>query len=148
MKSWKLPVNDITEPGRLYILNPDEPPEAFVVQTEFDIPGAYKIADNVYLVAFSNVCTHMGCHLYSNSGNNNVHYGKEEKQLSSSPCPCHGSSFDLVKGGLVILGPATQNLPQLKLKIDGENIVTDGYINNPDPQFENWPTEENVNGGD
>ncbi|MFC6752806.1 arsenate reductase (azurin) small subunit [Halorubrum tibetense] len=74
------------------------------------------------IVAFSNLCTHMGCAV---SGNVDAERG------TAGPCPCHYTSFDLSKGGLVVVGPATTDLPQVRLDVaDGDVFATgmDGLV--------------------
>jgi len=68
------------------------------------------------IVAFSRLCTHMGCAI--------PQYQHDHKILG--PCPCHYSTFDLIHGGQVTLGQATQNLPQLLLDAtdDGDIYAT------------------------
>lgn len=69
------------------------------------------------IVAFSYLCSHMGCPLTGT-------YNQEHKMLG--PCPCHYSRFDLSKGGVLILGQATQTLPQIVLETQGEDIYATG----------------------
>ena len=69
------------------------------------------------VVAFSYLCSHMGCPL-------NGTYHQEHAMLG--PCPCHYSRFDLAKGGQLILGQATQSLPQIWLKLDGDELYAVG----------------------
>ncbi len=69
------------------------------------------------IVAFSYLCSHMGCPLQGL-------YNREHKMLG--PCPCHYSRFDLSKGGILILGQATQSLPQIVLETKGEDIYAIG----------------------
>lgn len=69
------------------------------------------------IVAFSYLCSHMGCPLEGL-------YNKEHKMLG--PCPCHFSRFDLSKGGVLILGQATQSLPQIVLEVRGDDIFAIG----------------------
>jgi arsenite oxidase small subunit len=53
-------------------------------------------------------------------------YQHEYKVLG--PCPCHYSTFDLVHGGMVTLGQATQNLPQLLLSVKDDDLYADGVF--------------------
>ena len=68
------------------------------------------------IVAFSRVCTHMGCVIDA--------YQPEHHTLG--PCPCHFTTFDFATGGQVILGQATQSLPQVLLEVDGDDIFAVG----------------------
>ena len=70
------------------------------------------------IVGFSRVCTHMGCVIEDYQPNDNV----------LGPCPCHFSTFDFAKNGGVVLGQATQNLPQVVLSITGNDIEATGLI--------------------
>lgn len=65
------------------------------------------------VVAFNYLCSHMGCPL-------NGQYKHEHKMLG--PCPCHFSRFDLAKNGTIILGQATQSLPQILLEVEKGEI--------------------------
>lgn len=56
-------------------------------------------------VAFSILCTHKGCP---------VNYLPERKMFV---CPCHWSSFDPAKGGQIVIGQASQALPQIRLRV-------------------------------
>jgi arsenite oxidase small subunit len=59
------------------------------------------------IVAFSRLCPHMGCTL---------------KQFIADQgtlvCGCHYSVFDLSKGGMLVVGQATDNLPQVVLEVE------------------------------
>ena len=70
------------------------------------------------IVSFSRLCTHMGCAISE--------YQHDNKVLG--PCPCHYSTFDLIHGGQVTLGQATQNLPQLLLTVDGDDVYANGVF--------------------
>jgi arsenite oxidase small subunit len=71
------------------------------------------------IVAFSMLCTHKGCPL---------NYLADRKMLV---CPCHWSSFDPSKAGRLVIGQASQALPQMQLDInDGmvRAVDVDGLI--------------------
>lgn len=70
------------------------------------------------IVAFSRICTHMGCPISE--------YQHEYKALG--PCGCHYTTFDLIHGGMVAMGQATQNLPQVLLSVDGDNVRAGGIV--------------------
>jgi arsenite oxidase small subunit len=63
------------------------------------------------IVAFSTLCPHKGFPLS---------YVAADKTLD---CPGHYSRFDCEKGGQEIWGHATQNLPQFKLRVDGNGDI-------------------------
>jgi ubiquinol-cytochrome c reductase iron-sulfur subunit len=64
------------------------------------------------IVAYSKLCTHTGCPVGL--------YQADEALLL---CPCHQSTFDVLRGAKPIFGPAARSLPQLPLDVDG-----DGYL--------------------
>jgi ubiquinol-cytochrome c reductase iron-sulfur subunit len=63
-------------------------------------------------IGYSKICTHAGCPVGL--------YRAEEHALL---CPCHQSTFDVLRGAAPIFGPAARPLPQLPLEVDG-----DGYL--------------------
>ena len=69
------------------------------------------------IVAFNYLCSHMG-------GPLNGQYKHEYKMLG--PCPFHFSRFDLAKNGTLILGQATQSLPQILLEVDQGEVYAVG----------------------
>jgi Rieske Fe-S protein len=60
------------------------------------------------VVAFSAICTHMGCTV-APAG-------------STLKCPCHGSAFDAATGA-VLNGPASRPLPSVSVRVDGGSVV-------------------------
>jgi ubiquinol-cytochrome c reductase iron-sulfur subunit len=64
------------------------------------------------IVAYSKVCTHVGCPV-----------GLYEQQTHHLLCPCHQSTFDVTRNCAVIFGPAHRPLPQLKLTTDAEGYL-------------------------
>jgi ubiquinol-cytochrome c reductase iron-sulfur subunit len=64
------------------------------------------------IVAYSKVCTHVGCPV-----------GLYEQQTHHLLCPCHQSTFDVTEHCKVIFGPAARPLPQLPLDIDDEGYL-------------------------
>ncbi|WP_328539945.1 Rieske (2Fe-2S) protein [Streptomyces sp. NBC_00344] len=61
-----------------------------------------------HFVAFSSKCTHQGCAV-TKIVDGTIH------------CPCHGSQFGVADGS-VKHAPATQPLPAVKIKVDGDSI--------------------------
>lgn len=64
------------------------------------------------IVAYSKVCTHVGCPV-----------ALYEQLTHHLLCPCHQSQFDVSDGAKVIFGPAARPLPQLPITVD-----SDGYL--------------------
>ncbi|WP_258104583.1 ubiquinol-cytochrome c reductase iron-sulfur subunit [Marinoscillum sp. MHG1-6] len=60
------------------------------------------------IMAFSSVCTHLGCSSAWTFGENAV-------------CGCHGSTFD--QNGNVVQGPAKQSLIRKSVTINGDIVV-------------------------
>ncbi len=68
--------------------------------------------DHEGIVAYSKICTHVGCPV-----------GLYEQNTHHLLCPCHQSTFDVLQHCEVIFGPAARALPQLALAAD-----EDGYL--------------------
>jgi ubiquinol-cytochrome c reductase iron-sulfur subunit len=64
------------------------------------------------IVAYSKICTHVGCPV-----------GLYQAAAGLLLCPCHQSTFDVMRHAKPVFGPAARSLPQLPLGLDG-----DGYI--------------------
>ncbi len=41
-------------------------------------------------------------------------------------CPCHWSTFDPAKAGRMVIGQASQGLPQIVLKVEGDTVLATG----------------------
>ena len=67
------------------------------------------------LIAYSKVCTHAGCPV--------ALYRARARQLF---CPCHQSTFDVLRGGVPVFGPAARALPQLPLRIAADGSLEAG----------------------
>ena len=61
------------------------------------------------VVAFSAVCTHLGCTVVPNG--------------NELDCPCHGSVFN-ASTGAVITGPAPQALHQVRVTLSGNTVLS------------------------
>lgn len=64
------------------------------------------------LVAYSKVCTHAGCPV-----------GLYRAQTHLLLCPCHQSTFDVLRGAEPVFGPAARPLPQLPIEIDEQDEI-------------------------
>jgi ubiquinol-cytochrome c reductase iron-sulfur subunit len=74
------------------------------------------------LLAFSKICTHAQCAI-------SLFRYPSFPERSPGPalvCPCHYSTFDVLKGGERIFGPAVRALPQLPLKIEAGRLYAAG----------------------
>ena len=68
------------------------------------------------LVAYSAICTHLGCTVLASL--------TDEGQIL---CPCHASLFDPANGAAVLRGPAGRPLPSLPLTLGADGgLVADG----------------------
>jgi ubiquinol-cytochrome c reductase iron-sulfur subunit len=79
------------------------------------------------LLAFSKICTHAQCA---------VSLFRYPLYAERSPgpalvCPCHYSTFDVLKGGERVFGPAVRPLPQLPLKVEAGRLLAAGDFSGP-----------------
>ncbi len=79
-------------------------------------------------VAFSKICTHAGCPV-----------GLYRASQQALICPCHQSTFDVLRGAVPTFGPAARPLPQLPIELveDGTFVAADGYPEPVGPSFWN-----------
>lgn len=77
-------------------------------------------------VAYSRVCTHAGCPV-----------GEYEAEQSLLLCPCHQSTFDVLRAATPTGGPAARALPQLPLYADADGTLRagGGFTAPPGPGF-------------
>lgn len=76
---------------------------------KFGKPVAGGVGPDKDIVAFSTMCTHMGCP---------VAY---DQSTATFRCGCHYSVFDAELSGQMICGQATENLPTITLMYDPKN---------------------------
>lgn len=94
------------EPGKPFKATyPDKKSPIYVIK--FGRPVVGGVGPDQDIVAFSRLCPHMGCVMKQ--------FLPDEGTLI---CGCHYSKFDLTKGGLMVIGQATDNLPQVELEYD------------------------------
>src|SRR6185312_10436115 len=77
-------------------------------------------------VAYSRICTHAGCPV-----------GLFESKQNLLLCPCHQSTFDVLRAAQPTGGPAARPLPQLPLYADGDGTLRAGgrFSATPGPGF-------------
>ena len=97
------PLTSIVPGSEIAFDYPDENSPAVLLR--MDQPAEGGIGPDKDIVAFSMLCTHKGCPL---------NYLADQKSLV---CPCHWSSFDPAKGGRLVIGQASQSLPQMQLEV-------------------------------
>jgi arsenite oxidase small subunit len=81
---------------------PDEASPCALVKMGRPVPGG--VGPNRDIVAYSTLCTHMGCP---------VGYDGATRTFR---CGCHYSVFDAELAGQMVCGQATENLPQVTLR--------------------------------
>ena len=90
---------------------PDENSPAILVK--IGRPAIGGVGPKKDIVAFSALCTHMGCPIQYSKGR--------------FVCKCHYSMFDPAKNGQTYQGHASEWLPQIRLKVDRRgNIYAEG----------------------
>ncbi|AJX94397.1 arsenate reductase (azurin) small subunit [Burkholderia pseudomallei] len=91
------------------------------VMVKMGTPVLGGVGPDKDIVAFSVLCTHMGCP---------VAYDAATREFN---CPCHFSKFDAEKAGQMISGQATEKLPSIVLDYNASNgtvraVSVDGLI--------------------
>lgn len=83
---------------------PDANSPCILLRMGHPVPGG--VGPNQDIVAYSMLCTHMGCP---------VQYDEATRTLK---CGCHFSIFDVENAGQMVCGQATEDLPRIKLSYD------------------------------
>jgi arsenite oxidase small subunit len=86
---------------------PDQNASAWLVKLK--TPAFEGVGPEQDIVAFSGICTHMGCPV-----------GFDGDRFV---CPCHYSMFDPAKNGHVYQGLASDYLPQITLRLDAAGDI-------------------------
>jgi len=92
--------------GTMAFSYPDAASPCLAIKTGSAVPGG--VGPEADIVAYSTMCTHMGCPLA---------YDAENKVFK---CGCHFSMFDAEKEGQMICGQATEDLPRIALQYDSK----------------------------
>jgi ubiquinol-cytochrome c reductase iron-sulfur subunit len=73
------------------------------------------------IVAYSKICTHVGCPV-----------GLYQAEIGLLLCPCHQSTFNVMRWAQPVFGPAARSLPQLPLGLDDDGyIIATGDFSSP-----------------
>lgn len=113
-KSAAMPVNQAVN-----FAYPDASSPCVAIRMGSEVPGG--VGPNKDIVAYSSLCTHMGCP---------VAYESTTKIFK---CGCHFSMFDAENAGQMVCGQATENLPMVRLRYDAKTdtvaaVGIDGLI--------------------
>jgi arsenite oxidase small subunit len=98
---------------------PDASSPCIAVRMGTPVPGG--VGPNGDIVAFSQMCTHMGCP---------VAYDAEQRVFK---CGCHFSMFDAEQSGQIVCGQATESLPRIVLNYNSKDdsvtaVAIDGLL--------------------
>jgi arsenite oxidase small subunit len=83
------------------------------------VPAGGGVGPQKDVVAFNQLCTHMGASLHGTY--------KDAHQILG-PCPLHLTTFDLTRHGMVVSGHGTESLPQIVLEAAGDDIFAVGVM--------------------
>jgi arsenite oxidase small subunit len=106
------PLDSIKEGLPVAFTYPDKSSPAVLLRLRQPATGG--VGPNGSIVAYSTLCTHKGCP---------VAWRPERNLLI---CPCHWSSFDPSKAGQIVIGQASQSLPQIALRVAGPMVQAIG----------------------
>jgi arsenite oxidase small subunit len=98
------PLSKIDVGAEIAFQYPD--PESPAVLLRLSRPAEGGIGPGESIVAYSMLCTHKGCP---------VSFKRNHSMLL---CACHWSSFDPAKAGRMVIGQASEPLPQIALQLD------------------------------
>ncbi len=96
-------LNEKAKAAVIVVRMPPEEITPYPSRKDWDVEG---------ILCYSKICPHVGCPI-----------SLYEQQTHNVLCPCHQSTFDLANNGVVLFGPASRNLPQLPLGVDGEGYL-------------------------
>lgn len=85
---------------------PDSSSPCVAIRMGNSIPGG--VGPNKDIVAYSSLCSHMGCPVSYDGG------------TRTFKCGCHFSIFDPENSGQMVCGQATENLPMVRLDYDAK----------------------------
>ena len=126
------------QPGSFMVVFPeesigDEKAQTMLIRVKpelLELPAERANWAPMGYVAYSRVCTHAGCPV-----------GLFETTTDLLLCPCHQSTFDILRGAKPTSGPAARSLPQLPLYADADGTLRAGgpFTEPPGPGFWSIP---------
>ncbi len=128
------PVTAAVQPGDILTVFPEGETDSITSQTlllrvdeaKLRLPPGRESWTPMGFIAFSKICTHAGCPV-----------AQYEKNVNILLCPCHQSSFDILRGAVPVGGPAGRPLPQLPLYVDQQGFLRarGDFSSHPGPGF-------------
>src|SRR3989338_566500 len=118
-KKWIAKLSEIKTGDTIVFLFPRADAPSLCTLYKLGVRAGGGIGPDQDIVAFSDLCTHMGGLLRGNV---------DFKSAVAGPCPMHLTTFDLRRHGMVVSGQATQNLPQIVLETDGNDVFAAGVV--------------------
>lgn len=103
-KASAMPLNQVVS-----FTYPDPSSPCYAIRLGTEVPGG--IGPNRDIVAYSGLCSHMGCP---------IAYDPAERTFK---CGCHFSVFDPEASGQMVCGQATEDLPQVVLEYDAATDI-------------------------
>lgn len=128
MELLRIPLEDFREFNAGQVIETTDPPVLLVGLAEpnddsIALPSTVEGTAR-HVMGMSATCTHMGCVLPGETVTHSAPTAAEREKVICGPCPCHGTTYDLSKGGLVVLGPATQHAPMVELVYEPSDSPT------------------------
>ena len=147
---WEVDVDELLPEGQVLVVKSDDGPGSSVFFVRLGLTKSsielaehgVQLDDESTVVGFLNTCTHMGCDLIRrpNETLTSYHPGNaQQARAVAGPCCCHGTTFDLIRTGKVLFGPATQDLIALMLQLDGKTLKASIPVSSNAPFREEWP---------
>jgi arsenite oxidase small subunit len=110
-------ISDVSEDKAIFFNYPlDNEPSILV---KLGTKGVGGVGPDGDIVAFSQVCQHLGCDIgFVAAGGSPVCDSSYKAEVPVGYCCCHGSVYDLTASGKVIAGPSPRPAPQVTLEFD------------------------------
>lgn len=95
------------------------------------VPGGLSVAGTTHLIAYSRLCTHLGCSVNLVRDPEVLAFAfnyrpPPESRHPQLGCRCHYSVFDPLRAGEAVFGKANGPLPRVRLERRGEQVWATG----------------------